>query len=189
MIMADVLKIVLLILATMLVFQAHWIASYALFPKQVERCRELYGRPIMLTFLGLVSIGPLILLGVFLAQKADKNPAIQLFSLVLFGIPTFLAMFGSAGLATRIGAGMASDLDETAPWRRTMRGGIILTLCYLLPFAGWFFLTGWTLISGAGAALIVMLKRSPKDKSGKSELSLVSEAVEEVATQLPQKMS
>ena len=82
MIMADVLKIVLLILATLLVFQAHWIASYALFPKQVERCRELYGRPIMLTFLGLVSIGPLILLGVFLAQKADKNPAIQLFSLV-----------------------------------------------------------------------------------------------------------
>jgi len=183
MIMADVLKIVLLILATMLVFQAHWIASFALFPKQVERCRELYARPVMLTVLGLLTIGPLIVLGIFLVQKAGKNPAVQLFSLLLFGVPTFLALFGSAGLATKIGAGMGSELDDSAPWRRTMRGGIILTICYLLPFAGWFFLTGWTLISGAGAALIVLFRKE------KPDTSIVSEAVETVPTELPQRMS
>lgn len=181
--MADVLKIVLLILATMLVFQAHWIASFALFPKQVERCRELYARPFILTLIGLIAIGPLILAGVFLAKKGGNNPAVQLSALVLFGVPVFLALFGSAGLATRIGAGMSSDTDDAAPWRRTMRGGAILTVCYLLPFAGWFFLTGWTLISGAGAALIVLFRRE------KQESSAISEAVDTVPTELPQKMS
>jgi hypothetical protein len=181
--MADVLKIVLLILGGMLVFQAHWIASYALFPKQIERCSELYGRPVKLTGIGLLVSGPIILLGIFLAQKSGNNPAVQLIALVLIGVPVFLALFGSAGLAHRIGAGMASAADESAPWRRTMRGGVVLTLCYLLPFAGWFFLIGWSLITGAGAAVIVLFRKSEAPGAE------VSPPFEGTPTEIPQKMS
>lgn len=162
MIMADVLKIVLLIVATMLVFQAHWIASFALFPKKVEECAELYSRPIRLTVVGLLVAGPIVLLGVFLAQKTGNNPLKHLVVSIMLGAPAFLALFGSAGLATRIGQGMNSAAGVPAPWKQTMRGGIVLTLCYLLPFAGWFFLTGWTLISGFGATVIVFVRKSAK---------------------------
>jgi len=160
MIMADVLKIVLLIVGGMLIFQSHWLASHALFPKAVERARDLYGQPIMLTVLGLMTAGPVVLLGVFLAQKGGNVPLKQFVAVTLFGLPMYLALFGSAGLALRVGEGLAGPAGEAA-WRRTMRGGIVLTLTYLLPFAGWMFLTGWTLVSGVGAALIILFRKAP----------------------------
>ena len=35
-------------------------------------------------------------------------------------------LVGSAGLAQRIGAGLPSPADLTQPWRRVLRGGIVL---------------------------------------------------------------
>lgn len=158
MIMADVLKIVLLIVGGMLVFLSHWLACHALFPKAVERSRDLYGRPVLLTMLGLVTAGPIILLGIFIAQKGGNNPLTQMIAATLFGLPVYLALFGSSGLALRIGEGLGGASDE-AMWRRTLRGGVVLALTYLLPFAGWIFLTAWTLVSGAGAALLILFKK------------------------------
>jgi hypothetical protein len=60
---------------------------------------------------------------------------------------------GSAGLCDRIGAGLPGDADARLPWRRVLRGGIVLSFAFVLPVIGWFVLLPWTLVSGVGAAL------------------------------------
>ena len=60
MIMADILKIFLLVVGGVLVFIAFWLAAEALFPALVERARGQYGRPWRLTFAGLAMAAPFV---------------------------------------------------------------------------------------------------------------------------------
>ena len=161
MIMADILKIALLILATLLVFISYWVGAQALFPRLVERTRTAYSRPFYLTFVGLLVSVPLSLIGIYLLRA--PNPALKIFAGIVLSLPVLLGLIGSAGLCQRIGAGLATPLDETQPWRRVLRGGLVLAPAYLLPFIGWFGLTLWTLISGCGAAVLAC--RSAKASS------------------------
>lgn len=149
MIMADILKIFLLILGGLLIFLAYWLAAEALFPALVERARDQYRRPYKLTFVGLAMAAPL--LGLAFACTKLNNPLMNIVSLILLGIVLFGGLAGSAGFAKRIGAGLPSPLDEAQPWRRVLRGGIVLTLTYLLPFIGWMGLSIWTLVTGFAA--------------------------------------
>jgi hypothetical protein len=69
------------------------------------------------------------------------------------------ALLGSAGLAERLGTGLSSPADEARPWRRTLRGGLVLAGMFLLPFAGWFVLLPLVLVSGFGALASVRYRR------------------------------
>ena len=64
-------------------------------------------------------------------------------------------MFGSAGLATRIGAGMASDLDETRAVAKNDAGWYHFDAVLSAPVRGLVLSTGWTLISGAGGTVVI----------------------------------
>jgi hypothetical protein len=66
---------------------------------------------------------------------------------------------GSAGLCDRIGAGLPGDTDARQPWRRVLRGGIVLSFAFVLPVIGWFVLLPWTLVSGVGASLGSLRRR------------------------------
>lgn len=159
MIMADILLWTLIILGTYIVLVAYWVGAYALFPALVERCRATHGaRPVASTFLGLVILLPTIVVAT-VVMKALPHPVVQTpvtGALLVIGL---LCLIGSAGLALRIGAGMASPLDATQPWRRLLRGGMVLGLAFVLPFLGWFVLLPWALISGLGA--LVLSRRAP----------------------------
>ena len=164
MIMADVLKIFLLILGALLLFVAYWLAAQALFPGFVARAREGYGRPWRALGVGLVCAVPFVLLALALF-KNGRNPVINIVGVVSLAIPVLLGLFGSSGLAQRIGVGMPSPLDEQQPWRRTLRGGIVLSLTFLLPFIGWFGLIIGTLVSGVGAAVLAIRGRHEAEMS------------------------
>jgi hypothetical protein len=69
------------------------------------------------------------------------------------------ALFGSSGLALRVGAGLSSPADGDQPWRRTLRGGVVLGGTFLLPFAGWFVVLPVALVSGFGVAASVLYRR------------------------------
>ncbi len=157
MIMADILKIFLLILGGLLIFLSYWLAAEALFPALVERARDQYRRPYKLTFAGLAMAAPVLALA-FACTKLN-NPLMNIVSLFLLGIVLFGGLAGSAGFAKRIGAGLPSPLDEAQPWRRVLRGGIVLTLTFLLPFIGWLGLSIWTLVSGF-AAFVFAIRES-----------------------------
>lgn len=150
MIIADVLKYLLSILGGLLIYLAFWLAAEGLFPALVEGARRQYQRPVRLTFAGLAMVAPLLGLA-FALTKIANNPLLNIAAFTVLGLVLFAGFAGSAGLAKRIGAGLPSPTDETQPWRRVLRGGIVLVLTFLLPFIGWLGLTIWTLVTGFAA--------------------------------------
>jgi hypothetical protein len=150
MIVADILMWFLLVVGLLLVFISYWLAAVALFPRMVGRAREAYAQPVRVILLGALIATPLITLGVMISSQ--PNPALKLLGLSVIAVPVLLGLVGSAGLAQRVGLGMASPVDDSQPWRRVLRGGIVLSLGFLLPFLGWFGVLPLTLLSGVGAA-------------------------------------
>ena len=147
---ATVLAVFLVILGLMLVFQAYWLFGAALFPRMVAQARDRYKTPIRTTLIGLAVVVPTFLLGFFvLGQSA--NPIVKVGGIVLGSVPLLLGAIGSAGLCQLIGLGLPAPGDQSQNWRRVWRGGWALNFCYLLPFAGWFVILPWGIISGCGA--------------------------------------
>jgi hypothetical protein len=156
MIMADILKIFLLIVGLLTVYVSYWLVAQALFPNVVERARQQYGKPVKITLLGLAAAILPVLVGGAISKL--PNPVFKVTGVTLMLIPAMLGLVGSAGLVLRIGAGLPSPLDEQQPWRRVLRGGILFALTFLLPFVGWFVLPIWALVSGFGAFILSVRK-------------------------------
>jgi len=161
MIMADILKIFLLIVGLLTVYVSYWLIAQALFPRLVERAQQHYAKPVKITFIGLLAALLPVMLGAAIANL--PNPALKITGVTLMVIPAMLGLIGSAGLISRIGAGLPSPSDEQQPWRRVLRGGILFALTFLLPFVGWFVLPIWALVSGLGAFILSV--RDPKTVS------------------------
>lgn len=151
MILADILQWFLLILGAFLTLNAHWLGAHALCPGLVARARSQYEqRPVRVTLIGLLITVPTLLLAVVLANKLP-HPLVQMGAAGLGLLLLLLALVGSAGLVERLGLGLPAAVDATQPWKRVLRGGIVLGLAFLMPFLGWFVLLPWTLVSGVGA--------------------------------------
>src|SRR5436190_15941921 len=152
MIMADILKIVFIVLGILTIFVSYWLLAEALFPRLVENASQQYKRPVRLTFIGLaVAVLPVILGSVL---SKTPNPIFKFIGITLIVVPGLLGLAGSAGLTLRIGLGLPSPTDETQPWRRVLRGGIVLAGCFLLPIVGWIIIPLWVLLSGLGAFIL-----------------------------------
>lgn len=158
MIMADVLKFVFLILGALIVFVSYWLAAEALFPGMVERARSQYhSHALKITLLGLALAAPLIALGIIVGKAA--HPSAKMVSVAIIAVPVLLGLVGSAGLCKRIGSGLTSPIDEQQPWRRVLRGGVVLAFTFLLPVIGWFIVMPWAVVSGLGAAFASFTRR------------------------------
>jgi len=155
--MADVLKIFLIIVGILIVYVSYWLLAHALFPRLVERASQLYRQPVKLSLVGLIAAPVPVLLGFLLSKM--PNPLLKITGLTLIVVPAMLGLVGSAGLTLRIGSGLPSPTDESQPWRRVLRGGVLLAFSYLLPFVGWFVLPIWTLVSGFGAFILCIRER------------------------------
>jgi hypothetical protein len=59
----------------------------------------------------------------------------------------------------RIGQGLKSTRDAHEPWRRVLRGGIVLALTFVLPFVGTFVVMPLAFVSGFGAFLFTLFSR------------------------------
>ncbi len=160
MIMADVLKILLLIIGGLVIVNCYWLIAESLFPKFVERSRKGYeDKPVKNTLKGLLVAGPLVAIGLSIIDNFSGNPVIGLFGWLSILGPGLIGLMGSAGLAQRIGSGLPSPSDVGQPWLRVLRGGVVLSLCCLLPFLGWFVILPVVLISGFGNGLSAIRNR------------------------------
>lgn len=147
--LADVFTVTFVILGFLIVFNCYWLIAEALFPQLVGRATARYGeRPIQTTLLGALIGVPIFVLGM---ATAGKGGPLKLIGFISLTAPALAGLFGSAGLARRIGAGLMSPLDESQPWRRVLRGGIVLSIAFVLPFIGWFVVMPAVLASGVGA--------------------------------------
>lgn len=154
MIMADILKILLIVVGILTIFVSYWLLAEALFPEWVNRASLHYSKPVKLTWVGLAVA--LVPVGLGLAMANAVNPMIRLLGLTLLATPILLGLVGSAGLTQRIGSGLSSPLDEQQPWRRVYRGGILLACAFLLPIVGWIVMPLWVLLSGFGAFILCL---------------------------------
>ena len=157
MIMADILKILLIVLGILMVYVSYWLLAQALFPGLVERASRQYAKPLRVTFVGIVAVLAPVVLGLILSNM--PNPLLKLLGITLLVVPALCGLVGSAGLTLRIGAGLRSPIDESQPWRRVLRGGIVLALSFLLPVVGWIIFPIWVLLSGFGALLLCLQER------------------------------
>lgn len=155
--MADVLKIVLIIIGILTIYISYWLLAEALFPALVERASRQYSRPIKLTLIGLLAAIVPFVLGAVLSK--GPNPLFKVTGITLMVVPAMLGLAGSAGLTLRIGTGLPSPRDEREPWRRVLRGGILLAFSFLLPVVGWFIIPIWVLVSGFGAFILCAKER------------------------------
>ena len=156
--MADILKIALIVVGILAIYVNYWLLAQALFPSLVERAAKQYASPVKLTVIGLAAALAPVILGLILAQR--PNPVFQISGITMMVVPGLLGLAGSAGLTSRIGAGLNSPLDASQPWRRVLRGGIVLSGSFLLPVVGWIIIPIWVLISGLGAFLLSLKAES-----------------------------
>lgn len=170
MIMADILKIFLLIVGLLTIYVSYWLVAQALFPGLVERARQNYGQPVKITLVGLLAAALPIVTGAIISNL--PNPALKITGITLMLIPAMLGLIGSAGLVLRIGVGLPSPADEQQPWRRVLRGGILFALTFLLPIVGWFVLPVWALLSGFGAFILSVRERKKSSAAAPPVISL-----------------
>jgi hypothetical protein len=178
MIMADILKIVFIVIGILAIYVNYWLLAEALFPALVERASRQYANPVKLTLVGLATAIVPVVVGLILANKA--NPFTRIVGLTLVIVPGMIGLAGSSGLALRIGLGLTSPLDATQPWRRVLRGGVVLSCSFLLPVVvGWVILPLWVLVSGLGAFLLGL--KEQKDQFPSAPRAELASAVENVA--------
>ena len=155
--LADVFTVVLSVAGVLTVFVGWWLAITGLFPRLVERCADRFGTaPLKCFLVGLAGAVPLIF-GLAVLGKISTNPAAKLLSVALVMVVLLLALAGTAGLALRIGRGLAAAADGDELWRSVRRGGIVLAITY-----GTIVLLPLTLLAGLGALVLSAISRSDK---------------------------
>lgn len=175
--LADVFTVVFIILGFLIVFVGYWLLAAGLFPRLIARCSETLGHaPVKCTLLGAITFAPLVAVGFLISNKAP-NAAGKVFGLAIVLFALLAALLGSAGLALRVGCGLQSARDEHEPWRRVLRGGIVLALAFVMPFLGTFLVMPLAFISGFGAVLFACFKRQPA--------AVLTEAAQPVSAVLP----
>jgi len=156
--LADVFTVVLVIAGLLTCFVGLWLMSAGLFPRTVDRCADRIGAmPFRCTAVGVACLVPWIAVGVMVGRALPNAPGKLLGAALIVGA-ILTALFGTAGLALRIGQGMASTHDAAEPWRRVLRGGVVLALTYLS-----FVLLPLTLVAGLGAFVLSGFGRKPAD--------------------------
>ncbi len=138
--------------ALVLALTAWWLLVRALAPGFVARARDRWSRrPVLTPLLGAVTGGfaTLVVAGLF----AVGHPAATFLGAVASTGLLAFALAGTAGLAERIGEGLASPTDAGREWIRCLKGGAVLELCFLLPILGWLVVLPLAVYGGFGAAL------------------------------------
>lgn len=154
--LADVFTVVLVILGLLTVFVGWWLAMAGLFPRTIEGCADKLGEgPWKCGVVGLVCAVPVIV-GASQLGKMSANAPLKLLSAAIIVLLILSAAAGTAGLALRIGRGLPASRDTTEPWRRVLRGGVVLAITF-----GTIVLLPLSLLAGLGALVQVWMNRRP----------------------------
>ncbi len=152
MIMADVFKILFLILGMLICTVSYWLMFSALFASAVGRTQQvLAARPFRVLLMGALVGIPLVLLG--LAMAANGAGPLKLLGVTLLILLTTAALFGSTGLVRMVGIGLGNPQISRSNGGVVLRGGSVVAIACVFPLVGWFLLLPIVLILGFGAML------------------------------------
>jgi hypothetical protein len=152
MLMADVAIWVALFGGLMVVLPAVWLLFGALWPAAVGRAQERIPKKPWSTF--FIGLGMTVAVTLLVALLGKVGPPA---ALVLSAFGMGWSMVGVSALARHVGTRLSSPGD--AAWRPHLRGGIVLSLSFLVPILGWMLVFPIALILGMGATTMAVFKR------------------------------
>ena len=137
-------------IGVILVATSYFTLGAALAPALTERARTVFARrPWLPTVIGLGISIPWVLLAIVLVSQ---TPAFAKFiGVAMGGLWVLVGLIGGAGIAQHIGRSGAS---ESVSWTQTFRGGLFITLTWVLPIVGWLIVLPMTLAAGIGCMVI-----------------------------------
>ena len=132
-----------------LVVTAYYTVGAAVAPTLTSRGRYRFAqRPWLPAVIGLAISVPWV--AVVLVLLNLPSGAFK-FAGAVAGCAWVLAgLVGGAGIAQHIGRGS----DGTAEWIQTVRGGLFITLTWILPLVGWLVILPLTLATGVGCLVL-----------------------------------
>ncbi len=158
MLFSTVLIWLLVAAAFVISLPALWLLARGLWPQTAAKHCAAAGRGLFVCFLlGLVpAIG-----GTLLIILISKVPKMGALSVLVGGAIIAWGFMGAGGIATLIGERLWPQLSVSEPWRQTMRGGLVLICCALMPIVGWAFLLPLLAILGWGINLRAWFLKAP----------------------------
>lgn len=157
MLMADTMAVFFVVVGLMVSFVGLWLLARGMWPKRVVAAAERFERGVMVPFLAGLPLSLVAFIATVLVSKLPGPFGGILAGAIVCAYIAF-ANVGISGLATCIGRRLASGADAANPWRPTLRGSVVLVLCFLMPILGWFAVLPIALIAGAGSATIALLE-------------------------------
>jgi hypothetical protein len=146
-------------IGVILVATAYYTFSAALAPRVTHRARVRFAqRPWLPILIGLGASLPWVIAGLVL-MNAPLAP-VKFAGVVVSLLWVLLGLVGGAGLAQHIGAPHAHITNQPA-WTDSVRGGLFITLTWILPLVGWFLMLPLTLATGVGCLILAMFPVNP----------------------------
>lgn len=138
-------------IGVILVVTSYYMLGAALTPVLTSRARRLFAdRPWLPIVVGLVISVPWVLISIVLLQQASA--AVKFFGVVMGCFWILSGLIGGAGIAQHVGGG---DLtSDRASWVQTFRGGLFISLTWVLPLVGWMGMLPLTMSAGIGCLVL-----------------------------------
>lgn len=146
---AAVYTILFIHVGVILVVTAYFTVGAAVAPTLTSRARHRFAqRPWLPAVIGLAISVPWIVAALVLLNL--PSGAFK-FAGAFLGCTWILAgLVGGAGIAQHIGRGR----EDTAEWIQTVRGGLFISLTWILPLVGWLGILPLTLATGVGCLVL-----------------------------------
>jgi hypothetical protein len=136
-------------IGVILVVTAYYVFGAAVAPGLTERARVRFARrPWLPMLVGLVLSVPWVVVALVLLN-ADVGAA-KFAGTVLGCLWILCSLLGGAGMAQHVGRGD----DHSPAWISSVRGGLFITLTWILPIVGWLGMLPLTLATGLGCLVL-----------------------------------
>jgi len=143
-------------IGVILVVTAYYVFGAAVAPGLTERSRARFARrPWLPMLLGLVISVPWVVLALILLNAGIGGARFA--GAVLGCLWLLCSLLGGAGMAQHVGRG-----DDRSPtWISSVRGGLFITLTWVLPLVGWLGMLPLTLATGLGCLILGLFPARP----------------------------
>jgi hypothetical protein len=136
-------------LGVIVVVSAYYAASAAMAPRLTERARARFAqRPWLPALVGIGVSLPWVVASLVLMSLPMGGAKFAGATLGLLWI--LCGLVGGAAIAQHVGHGTATS----EAWVRSVRGGLFITLTWVLPLVGWLIMIPLTLASGIGCLIV-----------------------------------
>jgi hypothetical protein len=159
---AQVTSIVFIHLAVILVVTAYYTFSAALAPRITQRARLRFARrPWLPVLIGIGLSLPWVVASLVLMQQPLAG--VKFAGAFLGCLWVLCGLIGGAGMAQHIGRARDGDSPGEMSWVHSVRGGLCITLTWVLPLVGWLGMLPLTLATGIGCLALGLLPQRPAE--------------------------